>query len=146
MKKNIKKWIALMITAIMIFSVACVNSGESDKEAAKAVIGEYQVVANESDNDDEYVGTWWHLSILEEDDMLMMSIYDNEAGNPGIEGEVTSIDDKHISLKYDPDYFDELPCGIWSVDGDYLETDYELTADGIKLTNNDFTLTFVKES
>lgn len=115
-----------------------------EDEDFKDIAGEYQVVAVEDvENDEDYVGTWWHLSIDSKEKYL--SIYDNEAGNPGVEGKIDFIDGSSLIVKIDPDYFEELPSGKWKSDGETLEVKYKKTDNGIELENNDATVSFTKE-
>lgn len=139
MKRNFAITLVLLLTATML--VAC-GSSDIDREALILAMGEYQAV--EVDNPDDYIGGWWHLSILEDDCEYgdYLSIYDNEAGNPGVEGEIVLLDDKNIKIKIDPDYYDELPSGEWKDSGRYLELTYERISDGIILTNNEKSITF----
>lgn len=126
--------ILILILTATIFT-ACASS-DIDRQALSLVKGEYQAV--EVDNPDDYIGSWWHLSILDDDHEYgdYLTIYDNEAGNPGVEGELVLIDDKNIKVKIDPDYYDQLPSGKWKDSGEYLELTYEKIPDGIILTNN----------
>lgn len=110
----------------------------------KDIAGEYQVIAVEDvKDDDDYVGTWWHLHIDSKDKCF--SIYDNEAGNPGVEGKIDFIDGSSLIVEIDPDYYEELPCGRWKSDGKTLEVKYMKTDKGIDLENNGKTVSFIKE-
>ena len=131
--------IALLLTASMF--VSC-GSNDIDREILARVTGEYQAV--EVDDPDDYIGSWWHLSILEDDSEYgdYLTIYDNAAGNPGVEGKIVSLDDKSIKIIIDPDYYDELPSGQWKDSGKYLELTYERTFDGIILANNGKSIRF----
>lgn len=111
-----------------------------DEFASRAVVGEYQA--------DEDSGTdgWWHLSIrYDEEGNLYLSIYDNAAGNPGIEGPVVSLDDKQITIEYDEDYYDQLPSDKWKTEGKYLVMNYLLGSDGIILSNGGADAVFTEE-
>ena len=74
-----------------------------------------------------------------------LSIYDNEAGNPGVEGKIDFIDGSSLIVKIDPDYYEELPSAKWKSDGKTLEVKYMKTDKGIELKNNDATVSFIKE-
>ena len=139
MKRLFAIVLALMLSAVMLS--AC-GSSDIDKEALTLAMGEYQAV--EVDDPDDYIGSWWHLSILEDDYEYgdYLTIYDNEAGNPGVEGKIVLIDDKNIKVKIDPDLYDQLPSGQWKDSGEYLELTYERTPDGIILTNNGKSIVF----
>lgn len=113
-------------------------------EDIRDIAGEYQVVAVEDvENDEDYVGTWWHLHIDSKEKYL--SIYDNEAGNPGVEGKIDFIDGSSLTVRIDPDYYEELPSAKWRSDGETLEVKYMKTDKGIELENNGEVLSFIRE-
>lgn len=131
-------WILLCLASLIKIFV------DMKSDDIKDIAGEYQVVAVEDvKDDDDYVGTWWHLHIDSKDKYF--SIYDNEAGNPGVEGEIDFIDGSSLIVKIDPDYYEELPCGRWKSDGETLEVKYMKTDSGIDLENNGKTISFTKE-
>ena len=112
------------------------------------VEGEYQIV--ESKSDDNNAGSWWHLSIYEtnnddEKHIEYFSIYDNEAGNPGVEGKIVELTDNQIKILIDPEYYDQLPSGKWHQKGKYLEMSYTKNNKDIILSNNNISLYFEKE-
>lgn len=138
-----KKFGLLILCSFIILLNGCGSGNtEIDSDCQSNIIGEYQAV--EVDASDDYIGGWWHLSIID-DDGLYLSIYDNEAGNPGIEGFVKSLDETQITVEYDPDYFDAFPSSKWETDGAYLKLNYELKDDGICLINNDTSVFFHAE-
>lgn len=103
--------------------------------------GQYQII--ESKSDDKEVGTWWHLSIVkDEDGKQYLAIYDNEAGNPGVEGEIVELTEDYIKIDIDQDYYDELPTYDWKQEGRYLELNYIDRGKDIELLNNDISLYF----
>lgn len=142
-----RKLIILIASCVLLLTLA--GCGETvDKQYAEPVIGEYQAVeTEETDNPDNFVGGWWHLQIGYGDDgELYLSIYDNSAGNPGIEGKVKALDAKAVKIEYDPDLYDQLPCGRWKTKGKYLEMTYNVSGTEIKLTNSGYTVRFERES
>lgn len=118
-----------------------------DPAALAKIVGDYQAVEFDNGVDDDYIGGYWHLTILNDDEKYgnYLTIYDNEAGNPGVEGEIVSTDDSNIVIKIDPDYYDQLPSYHWKDAGEYLEMTYTKTDDGIELTNNGYTVKFNEE-
>ncbi len=143
-RRNIMKRIIVCIISLVLamsMLTAC-GSADVDGDALQKIVGEYQVVAVE--DEDNYVGSWWHLSIMNDNDEYgdYLSIYDNEAGNPGVEGQIVALDETNIKVKIDPDYYDELPSANWKDSGDYLELTYAMTGDGIALSNNGTELHF----
>ena len=143
MKRFFAIILMLMLTVAMLTACGANEiSNEIDREALYCANGEYQAV--EVDDPDDYIGSWWHLSILDNDHEYgdYLSIYDNEAGNPGIEGKIVLIDDKNIKVKIDPELYDQLPSSKWKDSGDCLELTYERTPDGIILTNNGKSIRF----
>lgn len=134
------KRINFVLVAALCFLLtlsACGADASVDKDIAAQLAGDYQVTGLE-DN-------YWHLYIGLEEDTAILSIYDNAAGNPGVEGEMVLLDDAHIKLKYDKDLYEALPADGWQLSGDYLEMTYSLEDDRLTLTNNDVSLTFVWE-
>ena len=126
-----RKVLICIISALLCFMlVSC--SGGINEEALSLLDGDYNVE-----------DSWWHLSISSEEKYF--SIYDHEAGNPGVEGEITALDESSITIKIDPDYYDCLPGDDWECDGVTLTVEYEKTDDGIILTNNGQELRFVNE-
>lgn len=143
MKDNIKLWRIIWSAVILIIGFASlymINKTDDIKD----ITGEYQVVAVEDvNNDEDYIGTWWHLSIDSKEKYL--SIYDNEAGNPGVEGKIDFIDGSSLIVKIDPDYYEALPSAKWKSDGETLEVKYMKTDRGIELENNGKVISFIKE-
>ena len=138
-----RKFLALaMIMAFALAATSCKKMPDGvDKDVFNLISGDYQVVAEE--NDDDYIGTWWHLSIHYDDEQgPYLSIYDNEAGNPGVEGPIVELNNDSVKIQWDPDYMDQLPSGKWKLDGDFLTMDYQINADGIELTNSGRSLQF----
>ena len=132
---------AILICLLMICLCTCTEIEESiDEAAAQTVLGEYQAA------DDSDIDEWWHLSInYNDEDSLYLSIYDNSAGNPGIEGPIVLLDDGQIAIEYDNDYFDQLPSSKWKTDGKYLIMNYSLIREGITLSNGGADAVFAKE-
>ena len=150
-----KKYIIVLIAAIISLAmlVSCSNTEAVkdyvpvDEAALAQIVGDYQAVEFDNGVDDDYIGGYWHLTILADNEEYgnYLTIHDNEAGNPGVEGEIVSTDDSNIVIKIDPDYYDQLPCGRWKDSGEYLEMTYVKTDDGIELTNNEYTVEFNEE-
>lgn len=141
-----KKYISIVISITLLFTIFMATACSSNEEL-NGVAGEYQAVEFDNGNDDDYIGGYWHLYIGQDEESgdWNFSIYDNEAGNPGVEGPITEMDEESFTVKYDPDFFDQLPSSHWNMDGDYLKVEFELTADGIELSNNGKTITFVRD-
>lgn len=132
----------LICTAVIILCMSfagCGSGGGSvDKASFDKIAGDYQAVGEES---------WWHLYIGKNDESgnQELSIYDNEAGNPGVEGEIISLDDESVTIKIDQELYDQLPSGDWKDSGENLEMTYEVTDKGIILTNNNAGVEFKKD-
>ena len=144
-----KKYLVLLLSLVLAMTtLSSCGSKDVNQDALGSLIGEYQAVEFDNGNDNDYVGGWWHLSIIDElsDEGSDFSIYDNEAGNPGVEGKMLLVDDANIKIEINPDYYDKLPTSSWQDSGDFLEMTYAVTDDGIELTNNGKTIHFVKES
>lgn len=136
---------------MMLTITACGQpaQGDIDKDALAKIAGDYRVVAQESDVDEDYVGGWWFMSIGQfegiADKKPYLTIYDCEAGNPGVEGPILELDGSQIKIDCS-EYQDELPSAHWELDkNDVLTVQYQLTDSGIELTNNEFTIAFDRE-
>lgn len=146
--------VAIILACLILLFVGCSSGDKNSFEKTissdeyAAVCGDYQAVGNEVDGED-YVGTYWHLTICEMDgedgQVPYLTIYDNAAGNPGIEGKIVGLHDQTIMIEYDPDYYEELPSAHWEVSGKYLELTYEQSESGITLTNHDYGIVFEKD-
>lgn len=147
MFKHNKILFATLILCIALGLSACGSADTSgdtvnliDADCKAKIAGDYQITGQE-DN-------YWHLHIsADEPDEgdNDFSIYDNYAGNPGVEGVIVSLDETKIKVKYDEDLYDALPSDKWEINGDYLEVTYEVTDSGITLTNSGESLNFEKE-
>lgn len=113
-----------------------------DRSAFENLAGDYPVVETEA------VGGWWHLYIGKSDDIpCYFSIYDAGAGNPGVSGEIISLDDTSLSIRIDQDMFENLPAE-WTLTGDNAFLTLEYTCEGnlLTLTNNHLPVVFEKET
>ena len=149
-KKRLLKLAGKLVAAFLIFSIlAGLDSGFNDEllfdQYSRDLEGDYQAIEDEGSGDpEEYVGGFWHLCVNKQGGWYL-SIYDNEAGNPGIEGYITEIDDENITIKYDPDYYDQLPSYKWKIDGKYLKLKYNNDAGFVTLTNNGHAIKFERD-
>lgn len=146
---KLRKKIKLLVVALL-FGVAMISllywERESDVDGAmlESISGEYQVVEEGSEADS--IGYWWHLSIYNDVDKgPYLSIYDNSAGNPGVEGRIFALDDSNIKVKCDSDLTEEMPSDKWKQDGDYLKLKYEVKGNSIFLENSDRIIEFQKQ-
>jgi hypothetical protein len=64
-----------------------------------------------------------------------MTIYDNGAGNPGIEGPITFLDNKSLTIKVDFDLYEATPAD-WKLGEDTLDLEYSYTDDGHLILEN----------
>ncbi len=136
-----KLFITVLMFIILIMLCACgAQSGSVDRQCMESVSGDYQIV---TDNEDE---NFWHLYISDDDGSDYLSVYDNAAGNPGIEGVIEKLDESHIDVRYDEDYYDQLPSYDWNTDGKLLKLEYRLTEAGIELSNSGTVLYFEREA
>ncbi|MBQ6457150.1 MAG: hypothetical protein IJJ31_08605 [Mogibacterium sp.] len=67
-----------------------------------------------------------------------LATFDDEAGNPGVEGKIVSLDKDTIVIKIDDGYYERLPDPDWkTTDSDSrLEMHYEKSRDKLILENN----------
>ena len=111
-----------------------------DETCFENLQGDYQAIESED------VDYYWHLYIgMLEDEKYYLSIYDNAAGNPGIEGKIIQLDDKMIKIKIDFDYFEEMPAA-WELEDDtFIILQYQKEENGmIILTNAEKSVPFEK--
>lgn len=150
-KRLSKKWIWGVILSCSFVLLSCGKVQEQADEQIKennqkeetvlnmecfdTVKGEYRIQGCESEDDNVYVAGYWMLVCFENEDGPYLSIYDCGAGNPGVEGYITAMDEKTINVAIDPDYYEELPKANWADQGGILYLQYELTGEGILLYN-----------
>lgn len=146
-------WSIILVAMLALICIGCGtqdNSGGEDivtsvdSECLSIISGEYQASGIYDAENDEYVDAFWHLTILEdnEGEGPYFTIYDNEAGNPGVEGRLIFLDDKTIKVLVDEEYYEQLPSDKWELDGDTLTVDYAMTELGIVLYNNNVEVGF----
>lgn len=133
-----KLFLVLLTIAVIIAMTACGQS-DVDKEKAEQISGSYKIMSDSEDNN------YWALFIGDDDAGLYLTIYDDAAGNPGVEGVVTYLDDTKITVAVRDDLYEELPSDKWECDGKTLEMTYEKTPYGITLTNNNASVNFGSE-
>ncbi|MDD7390424.1 MAG: hypothetical protein PUG60_12385 [Lachnospiraceae bacterium] len=145
MKKN-SILCSIILSLLLMLTAGCTaaqtESPNVDKTAFKAVKGDYRVVETDT------VDGWWHLFIGTTDDIpCYFTIYDISAGNPGVSGEITTMNDSSLTIKIDPDLFEALPAD-WNLSGNdsELTMDYTCSDDNITLTNNGLPVVFEREA
>lgn len=148
-KRLSKKWIWGVILSCSFVLLSCGKVQEQADEQIKennqkeetvlnmecfdAVEGDYHVQGHE--DEDNYVGWYWHLAFFRNEDGPYFTIYDDAAGNPGVEGYIIAMDEDSINVEIDQDYYEDLPRDNWADKDGVLYLQYELTEDGIRLTN-----------
>lgn len=135
-KRKIIAFLAIISTVLMLACCGKTDTISIDEKCRAEIAGDYQVTGLE-DN-------YWHLYISAEDEPVL-SIYDNAAGNPGIEGPIVKLDESTIRIRYDTDLYEALPSDQWRLDGKYLELGYERNDDSLTLTNHGAAVVFQKE-
>lgn len=131
-----KKLYTILLIIVMTFVIAACGAGaEIDKNCRTIVNGDYHTLPSSTD--------CWALFIGDtEDHGLYLSIYDDAAGNPCVEGKVTFLDETTIKIAVDEDLYEDLPADGWVCDGKTLEMTYSKTPSYIILTNNDISVEF----
>lgn len=141
--------ILLMSAAALLVSCTADRSTADrsiDKNYYTDLCGDYQAVEQLAGNEEDHVGGWWHLYIGEGDDgKEYLSIYDNEAGNPGVEGEIVTLNENIITININDEYYEEMPSSHWKEEGGRLVLNYGLTGSGVEITNNGYTVMFVND-
>lgn len=135
-----KKIIAAVLIILVIVGGYISTHPSIDRTLEDELNGVYRIMSDSENNG------YWGLFIGDTNSKFSLSLYDAEAGNPGVEGKVTYLDETTIKIKVDPDYYEELPSGKWECDGKTLELAYEMTPYGIILTNNGDSVEFGRES
>lgn len=104
--------------------------------------GDYQ--AQESgDGTKQYVGSYWHLDLAKSHKKPYFALYDNEAGNPGVEGFIIRLTKDQIVVKINQDLYEGLP-GDWEDDGKTITISYEKKGNLLFLSNHQTTVKMVK--
>lgn len=104
--------------------------------------GEYQ--AEESGEDtDQYVGDYWHLDIAKNHKKPYFSLYDNAAGNPGVEGDIIHLSKDRMVIKINQDLYEGLP-GDWEDEGKTIAISYEKKGNLLFLKNHQTTVKMSK--
>ena len=115
-----------------------------DMKELKKMLGDYQAEADDPDDEG-----FWHLFISDdfEDKGPYMSVYDNEAGNPGFEGRIMYLKKGIVIVEIDQDLFEQMPAD-WQTEGEgkYAILDYEIEDDGIELGYRGSEVEFNKDS
>lgn len=142
--------VAKVLGVIFIISMASafiLPAENNNLSQIAGIAGDYQAVEQDTGNDEDYVGGFWHLYIGIDDESgePYFSIYDNAAGNPGVEGKIAEMGEEYMIVEYDPDYYDQLPSYKWQMEGKNLEIQYKKTLKGIELTNNGTTIQFIRD-
>lgn len=129
--------IALMII-VLYFVVSTVISSQIDKRQLEKLEGEYRPT-------DEDL-SWMVLTISSEGGMIMddgpgvpyLAIFDDEAGNAGVEGEIIGVDEDTIIIKINKDFYERLPHDNWKTTlfDSRLEMHYKKSMENLILENN----------
>lgn len=115
------------------------GSADVDESSFAGIKGDYQAVETDE------IGGWWHLYIGEdqENDLpYYFTIYDNGAGNPGVQGEIIKLNDTSLTLKVHMDMFEQMPADWTLEDDSTLTLEYVCDETSITLTNSDLPVVF----
>lgn len=137
---TIIKMLLLPIMTMCLFA-SCgsdlTEDGSIDVDKFSSLEGEYQVEYSDE------VGSWWNLSIdIYEDDEYHLTIFDGEAGNPGVEGTIVDLSKDSMTIKVNQESYEELPTSKWKMDGDHLTLKYKKEGCSITLSNHGFDIKF----
>ena len=130
---------AVLLTAILLTAAVCLASCGGVKKSAEPspIEGEWQCAETYLETDERYTG--FYRLWVERDGTF--SMYDCEAGNPGISGTVIANSDSELEFYCDKDDFD--PPFEWKVDR-HFKAAYRLDGDTLYITHSDRTLVFTK--
>ena len=67
-----------------------------------------------------------------------LAIFDDEAGNAGVEGEIIGVDEDTITIKINKDFYERLPHDNWKTTlfDSRLEMHYKKSMENLILENN----------
>ena len=137
---KIKKIIsAALLTAILITAAVCLASCGGAKKSAEPspIEGEWDCADTYLETDEGYTG-FYRLRV-ERDGTF--SMYDCEAGNPGISGTVIANSDSELEFYCDKDDLD--PPFEWDVNYNFKAA-YRLDGDTLYISHSNRTLVFTK--
>lgn len=127
----------------MAFSLCACQSKTSDTDSVD------QQALEKIEGGYSFVGNCWILEIVKDWEnpegkrVPYFSIYDAEAGNPGVEGAIKKLDGKQIVVDVEEDYFDGLPADEWQLEKDRtLAVTYKKEDGKMTLTNQGKEVTF----
>lgn len=119
-----------------------------DMEALKGLVGDYQAEESGEPDSSEYVPGYWHLFISDDYEDLgpYLSVYDNEAGNPGFEGRIMYLKDDIIIVEIDEDLYEGMPLE-WQPEGEgkFAVLDCSRSGDNVVLGYRGSNIIFIKE-
>ena len=135
-----KKIRILVIIAILAFALCYAKTGHfrTNLSMLKVLEGEYRPT-------DEDLS--WMILIIDPNGGMMMSdgigvpyltIYDDEAGNPGVEGKIIRLNKDTITIKIAFGYYAFLPDSDWktTASDSRLEMHYKISNNKLILENN----------
>lgn len=124
---------ALIICILLLIMSGCSLGGKVDQDIFKSLCGDYQSLEDEKNG----IGSYWHMGIGKSDKgKPYVWIFDDEAGNPGIQGEIVELSGDRMVICYDEEWFEELPADQWQVKDGMLDIQYRKTKDGLAFINN----------
>ena len=132
--------IAVIITLLIPVMSGCgtAEANEIDSTLLANLEGEYRPTDQNK--------SWMILTIHQESGPILgdgpkvpyLAIFDDEAGEPGVEGEIISLDEETITIKIEKDYFERLPDSDWKTSNfnSQLTMNYTRSGDKLTLENN----------
>lgn len=130
---------AVLLTAILFTAAVCLTSCGGVKKSAEPspIEGEWDCADTYLETDEGYTG--FYRLWVEKDGTF--SMYDCEAGNPGISGTVIANSDSELEFYCDKDDFD--PPFEWDVKYNFKAA-YRLDGDTLYISHSNRTLVFTR--
>ena len=144
-----KKILIISIIAVMAVVLYLVVSNMKSPQINKRQLAKLEGEYRPTDED----LSWMILTIHSKGGMIMddksprvpyLAIFDDEAGEPGVEGKIISLDKDTIVIEIAKDFYESLPDDGWkTTDNDSrLEMHYKKSKDKLILENNGVEMEF----
>lgn len=131
------KILSTVLSALLVCILLTFSSCGEKAITPSPIEGEWQCAESYLENDESYTG--FYRMWVESDGTF--SMYDCEAGNPGISGTVKAYENSQLSFNCDKTDFD--PPSEWDVNYKF-RAEYRLDGDTLYISKNGYTLVFTR--
>lgn len=127
--------ISIFTALFLVVMISLSGCGSFSAGVPKSFVGYWtcEDTASDGKTDTSYY-------VMEIENNGSFSIYDVEAGNPGISGKMGNDNGKSIECKFDRGEFDVPSC--WTIDSSRATFEYEISNDTLKLCHNNVWMIF----